>query len=84
MIYQGEELITIGQIFNKALEIAEHHPANAENFLMEYARYIQSKSDRYMTIYEAIGIAKSNFAYFSGYYSNSVSTLIHKVYCKVI
>lgn len=84
MIYQGEELITIGQIFNKALEIAEYHPTDAENFLMEYARYIQNNSGRYMTIYEAIGIAKSNFAYFSGYYSNSVSALIHKVYCKVI
>ena len=26
MIYQGEELNTIGQIFNKALEIAQCYP----------------------------------------------------------
>lgn len=83
MIYQGEELITIGQIFDKALEIAKYHPEDAENFLIEYARYIQSKNNC-MTIYEAIGIAKSNFAYFSGYYSNNISALIHAVYCRVI
>lgn len=84
MIYNGLELNTIGQVFEMALEIAKWHPQDANDFLMEYARHIQNKSDRYMTIYEAIGIAKSNFAYFSGYYSDKVSKLIHNVYCNGI
>lgn len=84
MIYQGEELNTIGQVFNKALEIAKWHPEDANDFFMEYARYIQNKNERYITIYEAIGIAKSNFAYFSGYCSNYDCKLIHKTYCNGI
>lgn len=67
MIYKGENLDTMGKLFEKAQSIPD---SEAQEFLTCYVSYIVNS--RNMSIEEATQIAKSNLGYYAGYYSNDV------------
>lgn len=79
MVYEGQYLETIGEVFDKALEIAKYTPSNAKDFLDKYAHHIESVEG--ITYGEALDIAKSNLGYFAGYYDAKTCDLIYEVYC---
>ena len=81
MIYEGKELKTIGDIFNKALEIAKSkNKKRADEFFNEYAKYILEDAEDIHTIEEAQNRIISNFGYFAGYYGDDVRRLMNKYY----
>lgn len=79
MVYEGQYLNTVGEVFNKALEIAKYTPSNAKDFLDKYTRHIESVEG--ITYGEALDRAKSNLGYFAGYYDKHTCDLIYDVYC---
>ena len=82
MIYKGEELKTIGDIFNKALSFAKQNRIDeAQNFLKAYATYIYEDNPSVNSFDEALKIAKNNFGYYSGYFDKHTCDLIYEVYC---
>ena len=83
MVYNGIELATMGELFNKALAIAKSGDSTeCSNFLNSYAEYIyaQNSRDQVPTMEDAYKCAKSNLGYFSGYYDSKTYELINKSY----
>ena len=81
MIYKGEELNTIGDIFNKALSFAKYHDKEgANNFLKAYASYIYNENSDVKSFDEALQMAKNNLGYFAGYYDKQTCDLIYETY----
>ncbi len=82
MIYNGIELKTMGDIFNKALELAKTDKNEAAKFFKCYIEYIYNDNDNINvnSLEEAERIAKSNFGYFAGYYSQEVCDIIYETY----
>lgn len=82
MIYKGEELKTIGDIFNKALSLAKQNRTDeCQNFLKAYASYIYNDNPSVNSFDEALKIAKNNFGYYAGYFDKYTCDLIYEVYC---
>lgn len=79
MNYKGEKLETIGQTFNKALEIAKNRPEEAPEFFEEYVNHITQCNSK-VNKQEAINIAKENFGYFAGYYDKGTYAIMEKAY----
>ena len=71
---------TFGEVFNKALELAKENKNEAQEFFKQYIQFILEDNDKVNTIEEAERIAKSNFGYFAGYYSQEVCDIIYKTY----
>ena len=83
MIYQGQVYKGMSEVFNKALDIAENTPQEAESFLLAYANSILEINSICQTLEQALEIAKSNLGYFSGYCGLTVANLIAETYkCK--
>ena len=82
MIYNGIELKTMGEIFNKALELAKNDKNEAAKFFKCYIEYIYNDNNNINvnSLEEATRIAKSNFGYFAGYYNQKVCDIIYKTY----
>ena len=79
MVFEGNTLNTMGEIFNKALEIAKTGDGDrCQKFLTTYVCYIVAENG--CSVEEATSIAKSNFGYFAGYYSSDVYETINKAY----
>lgn len=78
MRYKGEKLDTIGQIFDKALQIAKYNPSEAPEFFDEYVHHIMECGR--INKQDAIERARSNFGYFAGYYDTEVSNLMTRTY----
>lgn len=79
MNFEDTQLITIGDIFNKALEIAKtDDKERCQLFLKSYSEYISSKNN--ISIDKAIDIAKSNLGYFAGYYGRETYDIISSMY----
>lgn len=82
MIYKGEELKTIGDIFNKALSLAKQNRTDeCQNFLKAYASFIYNDNPSVNSFDEALKIAKNNFGYYAGYFDKHTCDLIYEVYC---
>ena len=71
---------TFGEIFNKALELTKENKNEAQVYFTEYVQHILNDNDEVNTIEEAERIAKSNFGYFTGYYSQEVCDIIYETY----
>ena len=83
MVYNGIELATMGELFNKALAIAKSgNSSECSNFLKAYAEniYTENSRDKVPTMEDAYKCAKSNLGYFSGYYDSETYELINKAY----
>ena len=81
MIYKGEELNTIGDIFNKALSLAKQNRKDeAQNFLKAYASFIYNGNNEVKSFDEAVKIAKNNFGYYAGYFDKHTCDLIYETY----
>lgn len=79
MTFENTQLLTIGDIFNKALEIAKTgDKERCQLFLKFYSEYISSKNN--ISINKAIDIAKSNLGYFAGYYNREIYDIINNMY----
>ena len=84
MVYNGIELTTMGELFNKALAIAKSGNSTGIQFpfIKAYAEniYAQNSRDKVPTMEDAYKCAKSNLGYFSGYYDSKTYELINKSY----
>lgn len=83
MVYNGIELATMGEVFNKALAIAKSGDSTeCSNFIKTYAEHIYTENsrDKVPTMEDAYKCAKSNLGYFSGYYDSKTYELINKSY----
>jgi hypothetical protein len=81
MYYKGKQLNTIGEVFKVALRLAKKGtPTEQKNFFQSYAD--TCAYDHSTTFDEGVRIARSNLGYFSGYYDNETSRLIHETYCR--
>ena len=80
MIYNFDELDTFNKIFNKGLQLAKENKKEAQEFFKQYIQFILEDNDKVNTLKEAERIAKSNFGYFAGYYSQEVCDIIYKTY----
>ncbi len=79
MNFEDTQLTTVGEIFNKALEIAKTgDKERCQLFLKSYSEYISSKNN--ISIDKAIDIAKANFGYFAGYYDRETYDIINNMY----
>lgn len=80
MKFEGKELKTMGEIFDKALDVAkakEHK--RCESFLSCYAEYVKEDNTE-MDIKDCLERAKSNLGYFAGYCSTEIAKLIQDAY----
>lgn len=81
MYYKGNELKTIGEVFNVALKLAKYGTETEQrNFFQSYADTCANGQGT--TFSEGIRIARSNLSYFSGYCDNATSKLIYETYCR--
>lgn len=80
MNYKGEELHTMGEVFDKALYLAKVSKDNAIDFFKAYIEYILENNDEAYTFNEAEKVAKANLGYFTGYYNQEVCDIIYKTY----
>ena len=71
---------TFGEIFNKAFELAKENKNEAQEFFKQYIQFILEDNNKVNTIEEAERIAKSNFGYFAGYYTQVVCDIIYETY----
>ena len=71
---------TFGEVFNKALKLAKENKNEAQEFFKQYIQFILEDNDKVNTIEEAERIAKSNFGYFAGYYTQEVCDIIYETY----
>lgn len=79
MNFEDIQLITVGDIFNKALEIAKTgDKERCQLFLKSYAEYISSKNN--ISIDKATDNAKANLGYFAGYYDRETYDIINSMY----
>lgn len=80
MNFEGIELKTMGEIFDKALETAKtKDQKRCESFLLCYADWIKEENPE-MVIEDCLKRAKSNLGYFAGYYSTETAKLIENSY----
>lgn len=79
MNYKGEKLNTIGQVFDKALDIAKNHKDEIYDFFTEYVRHIM-ECNTGINKQVAIARAKANFGYFSGYFDKKTQEIIEDAY----
>lgn len=80
MKYKGKNLSTIGEVFDKALQLAKEDKEEAKEFFKEYIKYIFKNNDKVNSLSEAEKIAKANLGYFAGYYDQEVCDIIYKTY----
>ena len=80
MNYNGKNLNTMGEVFDKALQLAKENKEEAKNFFKLYIEYILENDDKVNSLEEAEKIAKANFGYFAGYYNPEVCDIIYKTY----
>lgn len=80
MKYNGKNLNTIGEVFDKALQLAKENKEEAKNFFKLYVEHILEVNDEVNSLEEAEKIAKVNFGYFAGYYNPEVCDIIYKTY----
>lgn len=80
MKYKDKNLNTMGEVFDKALQLAKENKDEALEFFKEYIEHIFKNNDKVNTYDEAEKIAKANFGYFAGYYNPEVCDLIYKTY----
>ena len=79
MDFEDTQLITFGDIFNKALEIAKTGDKDrCQLFLKSYSEYISSENN--INIDKAVDIVKSNLGYFAGYYDRETYDIINNMY----
>lgn len=71
---------TFGEVFDNALKLAKENKNEAQEFFKQYIQFILEDNDNVNTIEEAERIAKSNFGYFAGYYSQEVCDIIYETY----
>lgn len=67
---KGLDELSFHEIFEEALKIQTR--SEAKQYLHDYAEWIKNKGAREEPIKEPIEIAKENFGYWAGYYSNEV------------
>jgi len=79
MNYKGEKLNTIGQVFDKALDVAKNHKDEIPEFFNEYVRHIMECNGN-INKQEAIARAKTNFGYFAGYFDKRTQEIIEENY----
>lgn len=80
MEYKGKNLSTMGEVFDKALQLAKEDKEEALEFFKEYVKHILEDNDEVNSLDEAEKIAKGNFGYFAGYYDPEVCDIIYKTY----
>ena len=80
MKYNGKNLNTMGEVFDKALQLAKENKEEAKNFFKLYIEHILENNDEVYSLKEAEKIAKENFGYFAGYYNPEVCDIIYKTY----
>ncbi len=80
MKYNGKNLNTIGEVFDKALQLAKENKEEAKNFFKLYIEHILENNNEVNSLEEAEKIAKANFGYFAGYYNPEVCDIIYKTY----
>lgn len=79
MVFEETTLTTMGEIFDKALEVAKSGDGDrCQTFLTTYANWISEVNGCCKD--SAIDIAKKNFGYFAGYYNSEVYETINKAY----
>ena len=79
MNYKGEKLNTIGQVFDKALDVAKNHKDEVIDFFDEYVHHIMECNGK-INKQEAIARAKTNFGYFAGYFDKKTQEIIEENY----
>lgn len=80
MKYKGKNLSTMGEVFDKALQLAKENKEESLEFFKEYIKDILEDNDEVNSLNEAEKIAKANFGYFAGYYSQEVCDIIYETY----
>ena len=80
MKYKGKKLKTMGEVFDKALQLAKENKEEAKNFFKLYIEHILENNNEVNSLEEAEKIAKANFGYFAGYYNPEVCDIIYKTY----
>ena len=80
MKYKGKNLNTMGEVFDKALQLAKENKEESKNFFKLYIEHILENNDKVYSLEEAEKIAKANFGYFAGYYNPEVCDIIYKTY----
>ena len=80
MEYKGKNLKTMGEVFDMALKLAKTNKEEAQNFFTLYVEHIFKDNDEVNSLYEAERVAKANFGYFAGYYSQEVCDIIYETY----
>lgn len=71
---------TFGEVFGRALKLANEDKEKAQEFFEQYVHFIFKKNDKVNSLEEAERIAKSNLGYFAGYYNQEVCDIIYKTY----
>ena len=80
MIFEGKTLTTMGEIFEKALEVAKFDDGDrCQEFLTTYANWVTEVNGYYNTE-EAMKLVKGNLGYFAVYYGKDVYDAINKAY----
>jgi hypothetical protein len=80
MEYKDKKLNTMGQVFEVAINLAKTDKEEAQKFFKLYIEYIFKNNDEVNSLNEAERIAKANFGYFAGYYSQEVCDIIYETY----
>ena len=80
MEYKGKKLNTMGKVFDAAINLAKTDKEEAHKFFKLYIEHILKNNDKVNSLNEAEKIAKGNFRYFAGYYSQEVCDLIYETY----
>jgi hypothetical protein len=80
MEYKGKNLKTIGEVFKVAINLAKNNKQEAQNFFKEYIEHIYRNNNEVYSLERATEIAKNNFGYFAGYYSQEVCDIIYETY----
>ena len=77
--FNGETLVTFGDVFNTALKYAKNNKKLAAEFFNVYVKHIHDCNPE-LTDYDCVERAKANVGYFAGYYGASEQKLVQKVY----
>lgn len=75
---EGKEDLTYVDCLSPAMEIRD--PNEAQQYLKDYADWIQSELDEKGSSESGMEIAKHNLGYFAGYYSNDVRKRVEKLF----
>ena len=87
-VYKDQEFEMFAEIFNYALSLISNpikrlsNKKEAERFFAAYVQFLYDANDREKvpTLEAAEQMAKSNFGYFAGYYSDDVRKKVYKYY----